>query len=177
MHGIVSLLDGLHSQYVEELWSELKREFGVEGVYVTPFPHFSYQVANNYDVESLTTTLSTFATKHAPFQVRTNGLGVFNGQAPVLYIPVVRDPTLTNFHKALWQALTNTGDGLQAYYQPEHWMPHITIGIRDLNSDSLALIMRYLNGRDFNWHIHVDNLALIYDTGERQEAKHRFKLG
>ncbi len=42
MHGIVSLLDDQHYQLVEDLWAELKQEFAVEGVYITPYPHFSY---------------------------------------------------------------------------------------------------------------------------------------
>ena len=36
MHGIVSLLDNDYNQLVEELWAELKQEFSVDGVYVTP---------------------------------------------------------------------------------------------------------------------------------------------
>ncbi len=42
MHGVVSLLDCHYSQVVEDLWAELERRFGVDGVYVTPYPHFSY---------------------------------------------------------------------------------------------------------------------------------------
>jgi hypothetical protein len=37
MHAIVSLLDKKHYQVVEDRWAELKREFSVEGVYVTPY--------------------------------------------------------------------------------------------------------------------------------------------
>ena len=49
MHGIISLLDNDHYQLVEEVWAELEREFSVHGVYVTPYPHFSYHVAQGYD--------------------------------------------------------------------------------------------------------------------------------
>jgi hypothetical protein len=44
MHGVVSLLDAAHYQAVESLWAELAA-CGLRGVYVTPFPHFSYHVA------------------------------------------------------------------------------------------------------------------------------------
>jgi hypothetical protein len=33
MHGVVSLLDSHYSQVVEDLWAELERRFGVDGVY------------------------------------------------------------------------------------------------------------------------------------------------
>ncbi len=53
MHAIVSLLDDDHYKLIEDLWAELRREFSVQGVYITPYPHFSYQVAQDYDVDLL----------------------------------------------------------------------------------------------------------------------------
>ncbi len=176
MHAIVSLLDDKHYQLVEDLWAELKREFGVQGVYVTPFPHFSYQIATHYDFEALEPLLQHFALHYGPFPVKTTGLGIFTGTHPVLYIPVVRDPELTDFHEAVWQQGSRAEEGVQNYYHPEQWMPHITIGFGDITADNLSQIVRYLAGRDFNWEITIDNIALIYDTGTKQELRERFKL-
>src|SRR5437660_1432707 len=53
VHGVVSLLEDTYYRQVEDLWAELEREFGVRGVYVTPYPHFSYQIASHYDIEVL----------------------------------------------------------------------------------------------------------------------------
>ncbi len=53
MNGIVSLLDDQYYQLVQDLWAELKREFVVEGIYIIPYPHISYQVATDYKVEQL----------------------------------------------------------------------------------------------------------------------------
>jgi 2'-5' RNA ligase len=176
MVGIVSLLDDLHYHLVEDLWAELQREFGVKGVYITPFPHFSYHVASDYNVEMLPPILHKIAATQASFQVRTSGLGIFTGEAPVLYIPIARNPILAQFHATLWQELSNTGNGALEYYHPEHWMPHITISFGDVNSNNLAHIVRYISGHDFSWQITVDNLALIYDSGNGQEVKYRYKL-
>ena len=44
MHGIVSLLDQPHYDQVEKLWVEIERRFGIKGIFVTPYPHFSYHV-------------------------------------------------------------------------------------------------------------------------------------
>ncbi len=92
MHGIVSLLDSKHYQLVENLWAELEREFVVRGVYITPYPHFSYQIAQHYNVEQLEPILQRYTASQAAFQVKTSGLGIFNGPRPVLYISVVRSP-------------------------------------------------------------------------------------
>jgi 2'-5' RNA ligase len=176
MHGIVSLLDAPHYQLVEDLWAELRYKFGVTGVYVTPYPHFSYQVASHYDVNQLTESLQHFATHHAPFIVHTTGLGLFTGPSPVLYIPVVRSPKLTALHQALWQQSLSAGSSILQYYSSDQWVPHITIGFGDLNSGNLPPIMHHLSTLDFAWEIVIDNIALIYDTGTRQELRGRFAL-
>lgn len=177
MQGVVSLLDDTHYQVVEALRAELKQTFAVEGVYVTPYPHFSYQVASYYDLQALEASLCNFAARQTPFQVSTAGLGIFTGTSPVLYISVVRSPKLTQFHQALWQELIQTEQNIQEYYHPEQWMPHITIGFGDLNSATLSAIIHYLSGRNFHWQISINNLAFIHDTGTRQELIYRFNFG
>jgi hypothetical protein len=89
VHGLVSLLDDEHSARVEEVWRDLEREFGLTGISITPFPHYSYQVAREYDPVELETRTRQIASDALPFTVRTCGLGVFTGRKPVLYLPVV----------------------------------------------------------------------------------------
>jgi 2'-5' RNA ligase len=163
MHAVVSLLDHKHYQLVEDLWAELARGFAVRGIYVQPYPHVSYQVATHYNVKSLESVLRRFAASKTSFQVRTGGLGIFTRPQPVLYIPVVHSPELTQFHEDLWQEIISTGSGMLDYYHPAHWMPHITIGIGDMNRHNLSQMVRLLAERDFNWEITVDNIALIYN--------------
>ena len=163
MHGVVSLLDHKHYQLVEDLWAGLAREFAVSGIYVQPYPHVSYQVATHFNVKSLELALRRFAASKTSFQVRTSGLGIFPGPQPVLYIPVVRSPELTQFHGALWQEISSTGSGFLDYYHPAHWVPHITIGIGDMKKGDLSQIVRFLAERDLNWEITVDNIALVHN--------------
>ena len=177
MHGIVSLLDDKHYQLVENLWAELEREFAVRGVYNTPYPHFSYQIAQDYNVEQLEPILQRFATGRAAFQVKTSGIRLFTGPHPVLHIPVVRDHELTRVHQELWPDISAAGSGISDYYHPANWMPHITIGFGDINKENLPHIVRSLAERDFIWAITIDNVALIYDTGTKQELKARFAFG
>jgi 2'-5' RNA ligase len=177
MHGIVSLLDDKHYQMVENLWAELEREFAVRGVYSTPYPHFSYQIAQHYNVEQLEPILQRFASGQAAFEVKTSGLRIFTGPHPVLYIPVVRDLELTRFHQQLWPEISMAGSGISDYYHPANWVPHITIGFEDINRENLSHIVRSLAERDFSWEITIDNVALIYDTGTNQELRARFAFG
>jgi 2'-5' RNA ligase len=177
MHGIVSLLDDVHYRLVEYIWAELRQDFGLKGVYITPFPHFSYQISTHYNSNQVAGILSQFAPRYRPFHVHTTGLSVFTGATPVLYIPIVRSAQLTAFHAALWGEIAPAGDGIQSYYEPEQWMPHITIGFGDLTSETLAPIIRKFSSRDFSWHIAVNNITLIYEREGRQEVCCRYILG
>ena len=165
MQAVVSLLDDHHTQLTEALWLELETQFGLRGVYTTPHPHFSYHVARSYDLDSLAPRLDRLIHATRPFQVRTTGLGVFTGKSPVLTIPVVRSPALTQFHQALWSELAACASGSLAYYGPEQWLPHITLGSGDIRKDLLAEAVRLFSERDFNWTITIDNLALVEEDG------------
>ncbi len=177
MNGLVSLLPQPQYGMVEALWAEIDRTCGARGIYVTPYPHFSYQIAPQYATDRLEDALRAFAAGTAPFRVRTSGLGVFTGASPVLYIPVVRDPQLTAFQRALWDATAPTGTGVSDLYAPEHWMPHITLAYGDLTPERLAEAARLLAGRDFKWEFTVDHVAFIHDATGRQILRSRFDFG
>ncbi len=132
MHGIVSLLPEQYYHHVERLWAELQQEFSVRGVYVTPYPHFSYQVALYYDLDKVASVLERIAENISTFQVRTSGVGIFTGASPVIYIPVVRSLELSQLHEEIWNELSEAGSGIQEYYSPAQWMPHITVGFGDI---------------------------------------------
>lgn len=176
MHGIVSLLDDEHYALVEDIWAELEKEFGVRGLYTTPFPHFSYQVAGGYDVEAVGDYLQELTQGMRPFRVRTAGLGVFTLAQPVLYIPIVRSPQLSRLHQKLWDDLAEKATGAVNYYDPEMWMPHVTLAQGGVNRDKLAEIMRAMSRWDFHREATVNNLSLIYDTGTKQGLRCRYNF-
>ncbi len=180
MQAIISLLDEHHYQVTEALWRELEAQFGLRGVYSTPYPHFSYHVARSYDRAALQATLQRVTCKMQPFQVVTAGLGIFTGTSPVLFIQIVRTPALTEFHQALWREVSGCVSGAVGYYSPENWLPHITIGFGDIQKDLLVEAVRLLGERDFNWTITVDNLALVEEdaaSGQRLGFKLTFGGG
>ncbi len=177
VQGVVSLLDSEHTKRVEDLWAELEEKLGLANTCPTPFPHFTYQVAASYQVDALEPALQHFAGRKAEFRVKTAGLGVFTGARPVLYIPVVRSPELTEFHRELWQAIDGAGSGLSSYYHPDRWVPHITLALIDILPDKLAAMVRLLGERELDWEFTVDNLCFIYDDGTLPRLKCRCGFG
>jgi 2'-5' RNA ligase len=177
MYGVISLLDEKHDRLVRMLWAELEEKAGLRGVLVTPVPHFSYHVAEEYIMPRLEKALGCMARKTPPFFVETTGLGIFTGVQPVLYLPIVRTLALSQFHRKLWRETAKTGAGVLNYYHPDHWMPHITIGYGDIAPEALSEAARLLSMRDLAWKIEVDNLALGYDDGTSQGIRVRVPLG
>lgn len=178
MQGVVSLLDDSHYARVEAVWEELGQKFDVRGMYVVTYPHFSFQIAEQYDEEACAEALREVAARTRPFRVRTAGLGVFTVASPILYIPIIRGPALARLHEEIWRGVRQTVPGAVAhYYSPEEWVPHITLAHGDIDPDKLAEIVRILSRRNFHWELTVNNLAIIYDTGKEQGVRCRFNFG
>jgi 2'-5' RNA ligase len=164
MHGLISLLDKTHEELVQQIWQELEQLCGMKGVLVTPFPHFSWLIANDFDWPALEDTLQEVAGNIRPFTVRTTGLSMFTGETPVIYIPLVRTGELSRVHEMIWNKVTPLGKAISPFYSPEFWMPHITVGFGDVTPNNLACLMQLFSSRSFNWEIQIDNLAIGFQN-------------
>jgi 2'-5' RNA ligase len=170
MYGVVALLDGQNHQRVQDLWVEFKQEVGIQGYSRAPVPHFSFHVAERYNLEKVAEVLEKVCAHTAPFTVRTNGLGIFTGELPVLYIPVIRSPLLTNLHQHLWEPLSAAATGVANYYNPDEWRAHITLAYGDMNHDQMVQVIRAISDRSFSWQVKVDTLALLSSLEEPENT-------
>ncbi len=178
MHGLVSLLDPEHNRQVENIWNELEEECGLTGIKITPYPHFSWLIAEDFDWEPAESALERIAAESRPFAVRTNGLALFSGLLPVAYIPIVRTAELSQFHIQIWEQFQAVGVGISPHYAPNSWMPHITLAHTDLMSHSMDCLMHRLATRTFNWEIEVSNLTLLLGPQKQSgRLKRRFDFG
>jgi len=178
MHGVVTLLDPKNSETVESLWAFLDTQCDLQGISVTPFPHFSFQIANDYDWEQVASVLQDISANSKPFFVHTAGLALFTGENPVIYVPVVRSAELSRFHELIWDRLNPISIEASPYYAPQFWMPHISLAYSDVDQHSLICAMKHLAFQSLNWIIPVDNLTLIYEpNGEIGIKKYQFPLG
>jgi 2'-5' RNA ligase len=164
MQAVVSMLDKAANQEVENLWRELENECRLESLYYTPHPHISWQIADTYENNQLTETLTDIARSAVPFTIRCSGVGLFTGSDPVIYILIVKDEMLIQFHRELCQRIRPLASLPNPHYDPEAWVPHITIAHQDVNPDNLDCAMSKLAFRSFDREIRIDNLALLYHT-------------
>jgi len=179
MHGVVSLLSKPYYQQVKAIWDTLDREMGIRGVLTTPFPHFSYHVAEHYDLPEIGPMLEKFARETAPFTVQTTGLGIFTGGLkPIVYVNVARSPQLSAMNADLWSLLAERSAGIVDYYHPQEWVPHVTLAHGDFGSAELPQLIDILSGYEFAWTLTVNNLTLLYtdDTIQQDDIQFQFPL-
>jgi len=176
MHGIVSLLPQPYYKKVESLWDELESQFGLKGIRVTPFPHFSWQIGEEYDLPALKLVLSTVAKQTKPFPVTATGVGIFSGPNPVIFIPVIKSPQLVRFHQQVWKALMNTGQGFSDYYSPQNWVPHISLAYMDVNQQNISGVTQHLAFQSLYWEFEVNNFTYIYEP-DGMVGKINFQTG
>jgi hypothetical protein len=161
MHGIVSLLDEPNYSKVEKLWLDLELECGLKGIKVTPIPHFSWQVAMDYDLDLLRPVLQEIAASAMPFKAHTTGVGIFSGPKPVVFINVVKTDAMMRFHKLVWEKTSHTARGISPLYGPQSWIPHITIAHTDMVWPSVSCAIQKLVYQPFNWEIKVSSISVI----------------
>ena len=167
MYAIFSLLSPQIEQSVRSIWKELETECGLSGIRMTPIPHFSWQVAEHYDIPMIENVLGLIGARTEPFVVHTTGLGVFTGPQPVVYAAMVKDSGLVNMHQMIWEATFPYAQNLSPFYEVDDWMPHITLTYRDVETEKLGCALERLAYRPMDWEIEVRQLVL----GEQVENR------
>ena len=175
MHGLVSLLPDPYYSKVSEVWEELDNRFGLKGVQVTPLPHFSWQIGENYNFDKLEEAMKGITSRTKPFTVRTTGLGIFSGDEPVIFIQIVKTVELITLHGEIWEECGQFCEGISQYYSPQNWMPHISLVYKDVDTENIPEAMEWLAFQSYDWEMVVDNLSFIYEPeGEFSSLKYSF---
>jgi 2'-5' RNA ligase len=174
--AIVATIPEPHGSQIRELWTGLEERFNVHSELTSEFPHFSLHVAGSYDVDVVREKLAAFAAEHPPLRVRTAGLGMFTRNQHIVYIPVVRNPRLNDFHRDLWKVVSGRGDEVAAYYRPERWIPHITLALEKVDRYNLGGAIQWLADQKLDWVFDVAELALLEANDTHNHALFRVPL-
>ncbi|MCP4425982.1 MAG: 2'-5' RNA ligase family protein [Chloroflexi bacterium] len=173
MRGIVSLPNNQHTELIEALWAEMGHRFEVKMKGDTAVPHFSYHVAETYEIERLGGILEGIVRETAVFTIQATGIGIFPGETPIIYIPIARNPALAHLHERLWTAVEPISQASVIYYAPDSWLSHITLANGNVTPEKLGPVAEWLHSQNINWTLPVDNLAVISDENGRQ-MRYRF---
>lgn len=172
--GVVSVLDRTHYQIIENLWAEMRQQFGVGDPEIEAMPHFSYHVTEQYDEGRVAEVLLEVAGEERPFTITASGIGIFPAPSPIVYVPIVRTPDLTRLHARLFPQLNAFAEDNNPHYSPNAWIPHITLGHYDITLEKLGPISQWLHQQAINWTITIDNFYLL--TNDTRGLVKEFKV-
>jgi len=164
-------------RFVREIWDELKTEFGFDSVFLTPFPHITYCIVEERKTK-IDPLIEAIASNTPPLIARTEYLGVFSGEKPVIFIGLARNSRLASLHHALWTELCDSVDNRAIAYNEIHWIPHITVVFGDdLNRSNIGPVMERLAFKDFHHELTIDNLTILEEVpGEGIVIREKLRL-
>jgi len=111
--------------------------------------------------------LEGIVSRTPPFLARTEYMGVFTGERPVIFIGVARNQRLASLHRSLWTELCESVDNRALAYNEPNWIPHVTLVFgNDLNRGNIGPVMEKLAFRDFHHEFWIDNLTVLQDNAE-----------
>jgi len=175
MFAITSLLNPRNAQRISRIIKDLEVQFGLDDVQATPDPHLTYLLTGTRRIKELKEVLREVAATTPPFSAFTTGLGVFPGENPVIYIPVLRSNDLNLLHQRVLD-VTAPLCRPSAYYQPDRWLPHISLALHDTTPDILGPVLRHLNQETYNLRMNVNNIALLHKKGDLFVREEVFEL-
>jgi len=177
MLAITSLLASPASDHINSIIKGLEQEFGLTDVQATPEPHLTYQLVEPIDLAELKHKLAAVATTSVPFMAHTTGLGMFPGDNPVIYIPVLRSDYLNELHHRVLEVAQPVCSRTDKFSAPDLWLPHISLALHDTTPELLGPVLRYLNNQTFNLELEINNLTLLRPDGNLFVREEVFGFG
>jgi hypothetical protein len=171
MHGIITKLPEPFYSRLLKIWNDVEREFGFKGVKVMPIPHFTWNVAQKYNLKEVENIIRSLVKETGPIEIKSTGLAFFNNEMFVAYNGIHKNSVLRNLHKNICKQIIVSSEEPSQYYLPDKWIPHITMVFEEKNSITEPVkLTNFLKKLDLNWTFTLDNLAIIQQS-ERQSTK------
>lgn len=171
MQAIATLINANSDLTATTMWKALTSACSLSGIKIPQNPHFSWMVAERFEENPVREAFADFARKVESFEVHTTGLGIFTGEKPILYLPLVKTESLLKMHGELWRALFQTGTNQNTVYHPDQWIPHVTVISEEMPVQQFACVFESIVSLDLKLTICVNNLSLIYSNQEEAGIK------
>jgi len=177
MYAIISELDAVSADSVRLLWLKLRNKCGLKKIYDLPTPHLTWVVAEEINISSSASIIDELVANNCGFTTHSFGVGIFTGVRPVLYLPLVKTQAMIDIHNQVWNQVPTFTNQPNRYYSPLYWMPHITLAVNDLSSQSLACALDSLAFEELDMSVSIDNMIIVAQGADpKNEALHRFRF-
>ncbi len=160
-YAVAALLDEEHEQQILEIWRELGETLGIRHTFTQAIPHVTHLQAKRIDEEELREAMTRFAAQHAPYILRTAGIGIFTGAQTAVYVSVVRNPALTALQTTMISSFASHMEDMSELHFINLWMPHVTLLLPEMLDGKLPQVVDLLSKRNFTWEMKISKLVLL----------------
>ena len=157
-------------------WNVLSSLCEVSGVTTHSIPHFSWQTAETYQIDTVRKKLSYLTESIAPFHFTTSGLGVFINHRKIIFLIIVKTRLLLEIHQTLWDEVAKYGNDSRPYYAPESWIPHISLNLNELSEENFNCCFSKLLNENLQLEFQVNKFGLIYMNENKSGIDSLFPL-
>lgn len=173
MIAIVSLVSESHTWSGEGTQTRADLACGPDEFQAVHQPHLTWMAVEDLEREASLAALERLSIDFGPIRASVWGYGVFPGEFPTVTLGVLKTEAIRKMHQQLWTELSPRAKGINAYYAPAVWMPHITMVYHDgtLRQAPCALDALIPTSPQ-RYAFEINNLAMIYQT-ENEEGIHR----
>ena len=161
MYAIISELDPESAVVVKDLWGRLREACGLMAIYELPTPHFTWYVAEGLDVPAVESIIAELSVRTRQLTSYVFGFGIFSGERPVFYLPLVKSQAMIDLHNQIWSQAVACSQLPNRYYAPDFWLPHITLAINDITKESLACALESVAFERVEMTVSADNLIVV----------------
>jgi 2'-5' RNA ligase len=161
MYAIISELDAVASVVVKDLWGRLRDACGLKAIYDLPTPHLTWFASEQLAMAAATEIIADLANRTPGLNTCVFGLGIFSGDRPVFYLPIVKSQAMIDLHDEIWARVGSVSQNANDYYAPAHWLPHITLAINDVTRDNLACALESVAFEPVELSVVAENLIIV----------------
>ena len=161
---VIELTENIRLEAISAM-KKLKHEQKISFIYEnTPCPHF--MLVNNLKFKDLDKTkiaLKSLCLSQKNFKVKSNGLGIFVKEKPVLYIRWLITENLTLFKKKVYNEIGINED--------LNWIPKSTLAWKDTTYQTLEKSLLLLLTFNFELVLNVSSVCLYQFEEKKKEKK------
>ena len=122
--------------------------------------HIGLALFDQYDQSLIDQILPEFANSINQFNLNFQGIGIFPGTAPVVFLSPLFSKKLRKIHKEMHNRIKNIIKENLDYYKPNKWIPHCTIAIY-FEKNNLGKITEEMNKIQFPFKVKITEIRLI----------------
>ncbi len=169
MRSILSLIENSENSEIYRIMDAIRPSLTEKNPLIWKFPHITWHSAEEYQLPILENYLKDLSKTWERTKIRVTGIGMFTGKTQVLYLPVIKTPSLVQMQKQVFKFSKPISKKASRFFHPEIWIPHITIISSPNEQSSIPDVVHTLSEMKVDFEVEINSLALGQYTGDEAD--------